>query len=252
MINKKRKISTRHRNTGLIVLAFYFKNELRSLQQIAPNEKTIKQGPMPALNLYTDDLQIAQAIICRDERRTRDFMYRKCYPLFKSIFDNYHTDCETVLEFINEIYVLVLTPSKETGRCQLQNYRGESTLATWLKTTCLFHCYHRYKSKQNIPIVNITSSTEDDDDDYADRFLNKSNSTTIDTSGIDRADLDTLINLMPNERYRAIIRLRYVEGRSNEETAEALDMTMANYYNKHKLAKEQFARILNKEASYAE
>ena len=34
---------------------------------------------------------------------------------------------------------------------------------------------------------------------------------------------------------------------SNEETAETLGMSMDNYYNKHKLAKEQFAKILRKE-----
>ena len=37
---------------------------------------------------------------------------------------------------------------------------------------------------------------------------------------------------------------------SNEETAEALGMTMANYYNKHKLAKEQYAKACRKEEAY--
>ena len=60
-------------------------------------------------------------------------------------------------------------------------------------------------------------------------------------------DVETLLNRMTNKRYREIIRLRYVEGMDNEETAEALCMTMANFYNKHKLAKEQFISILGKE-----
>ncbi|MDM8146805.1 sigma factor-like helix-turn-helix DNA-binding protein [Bacteroides eggerthii] len=52
---------------------------------------------------------------------------------------------------------------------------------------------------------------------------------------------------MPNIRYRNLIRMRYLEQKSNEETAEALGMSMDNYYNKHKLAKEQYIRIWRKE-----
>ncbi|MGM9693628.1 MAG: RNA polymerase sigma factor [Alloprevotella sp.] len=204
---------------------------------------------MPSQQIYTEDLKIAQAIIQRDAQQTRDFMHRKCYPLFKSIFDNYHTDCESVTEFINDIYVLILTPSQETGRCQLQNFRGESTLATWMKTACLFHCYHKFKKR--IHVVEIFPASDEDDEDAADRFMDQVNSTTIDSSSIERLDLEVILSLMPNERYRELIRLRYVEEKSNEETAEALGMTMANYYNKHKLAKEQFARTLKSEDFHA-
>ena len=41
-----------------------------------------------------------------------------------------------------------------------------------------------------------------------------------------------------------------MELKSNEETAEALGMTMDNYYNKHKLAKEQYVRVLRKESQH--
>lgn len=43
------------------------------------------------------------------------------------------------------------------------------------------------------------------------------------------------------------LELRYVEEKTNEETAMVLEMTMDNYYNKHKLAKAQFCNILRKE-----
>ena len=59
-----------------------------------------------------------------------------------------------------------------------------------------------------------------------------------------------ILSLMPNVRYRELIRLRYLEGCSNEETAQHLGMTMDNYYNKHKLAKEQYIRVYRKEARY--
>ena len=46
---------------------------------------------------------------------------------------------------------------------------------------------------------------------------------------------------------RKILKYFSRKEKSNEETAEILGMTMDNYYNKHKLAKEQFAKILRKE-----
>lgn len=203
---------------------------------------------MAALKTYTDDLLLAQAILKRDGRVTREYLYVKCYPLFKSIYDNYCTDCCSVQEFIDEIYVLVLTPSSETGRCQLENYRGESSLASWLKTACLFHCYHSYERKNRVPVVEFKTSKNDDDDDYSDRFLDNSYSTTMDSASIERIDFEAILGMMQNERYRSLIRMRYLEQRTNEETAEAMGMSMANYYNKHKLAKAQFMQALKKEA----
>lgn len=76
------------------------------------------------------DFDIVQALLQRDENVTRDFFYRKCYPLFKSIYDNYHTDCSSCIEFINEIYIHLLLPNKETGICKLEQFKFQSTLFT--------------------------------------------------------------------------------------------------------------------------
>src|SRR5574344_3074689 len=102
---------------------------------------------MTVKQIFTEDLLIAKALIKRDELTTRNFFYKQCYPLFKSIYDNYYTDCDNCKEFIDEIYLLVLTPSKNTGKCQMENFRGESTLASWLKSSCLFYCYKKYQMK---------------------------------------------------------------------------------------------------------
>lgn len=203
---------------------------------------------MTTLKLYKDELQIANALIKHDESVTRNFFYIKCYPLFKSVYDNYYTDCNTVKEFINEIYLLVLAPSRQTGKCQMENYRGESTLTSWLQTVCLFYCYKKYKRKEIYNKASSVLSSNDDNRFANDRFFDRYSSSEIDFSRINRMDLITLINLMPTERYRKLIYLRYVDHLSNEETAEALGMTMANYYNKHKLAKAQFMSVRRKEA----
>ena len=208
-------------------------------------EPNNKMRSMSTLHIYENDLEIASALINRDEHITRKYFYQQCYPLFKSIFDNYFTDCTCCKEFIDEIYILVLAPSKITGKCQMENYRGESTLARWLKAVCLFYCYKRFERKVSYkftPIAELTQKKSGATDSLSEK------STSYDIDFMLRSDIESLIMLMPNKRYQKIIKLRYIEHLSNEETAETLGMTMANYYNKHKLAKAQFLSVSRKEA----
>lgn len=203
---------------------------------------------MVVKKIFSEDLQIAKSLIVRDEMVTRKYFYQQCYPLFKSIFDNYYTDCANVKEFIDEMYVIVLAPSKLTGKCQMENFRGESTLTSWLKTACLFYCYKQFEIKGKMPRKErLPLSNADDDDDAGDRSDSIYCSLEIDFSNINRLDAQVIIKQMPNKRYGELIRLRYLELKTNEETAKELGMSMENYYNKHKLAKEQYERIFRKE-----
>ncbi len=206
---------------------------------------------MEVKKIYHDDLLIAKALIKRDNLVTRKYFYQQCYPLFKSIYDNYYTDCACVKEFIDEIYVLALAPSKTTGKCQLENFRGESTLTSWLKTACLYYCYNKYELKERMPKYEpIVSGNDEKDEESTDRTDAIYGSNNIDFDNLNRQDALAILSLMPNKRYRNIITMRYLEQKTNEETAEALGMTMDNYYNKHKLAKEQYERVWRKEAQH--
>ena len=201
--------------------------------------------------IFTQDLQIAKSLINRDEMVTRKYFYQQCYPLFKSIYDNYYTDCANCKEFIDEIYIVVLAPSKSTGRCQMENFRGESTLTSWLKTACLFYCHKQFEQKERMPkheqIAHVNMKDNEDDGDRADSVYG---SIEIDFSNLNRQDALTIIKQMPNKRYSELIRLRYLELMTNEETASKLGMSMENYYKKHKLAKEQYERIFRKEVGH--
>lgn len=205
---------------------------------------------MKVQKIYSEDLEIARALIRRDGEITRKYFFQQCYPLFKSFFDNYYTDCANCKEFIDEIYIVVLAPSKLTGKCQMENFRGESTLASWIKTNCLYYCYAKYKLKQRMPLHEpLPHSTEKDEveDAISDRSDDESLSNPIDFSGMNRADVEVLLDLMPNVRYRNIIRLLHLEQKTHKETAEALGMTMDNYYNKRILAEKQFRQVCRKE-----
>lgn len=204
---------------------------------------------MEVKRIYAEDLRVAKALIRRDEGVTRSYFYRQCYPLFKSIYDHYYTNCECCKEFIDEIYVLLLAPSPNTGKCKLDSYRGESSLTTWLKTVCLYYCYEQYsvKSKMEVqePIV------QPDNENYNERQDARYGFEDPDFSNINRNDVLSVLRMMPNQRYSALIRLRYLEEYTNEETAEALGMSMDNYYNKHKLAKAQYELVYKKEVLHA-
>lgn len=204
---------------------------------------------MEVKRIFFEDLQIAKAILDRNEAVTYKYFYKQCYPLFKSIYDNYYTDCENCKEFIDEIYCLVLTPSRKTGKCQMENFKGESTLASWLKTTCLFYCYSKFEAKGRMPIHEPLDFGDGNgkNRDEGDRIKPDGGSIQPTSNNFNREDVLAILKLMPNKRYSELIRLRYLEEYTNEETAEALGMTMENYYNKHKLAKAQYIRIYRKE-----
>lgn len=184
------------------------------------------------------DQEIVAAILKRDIRVTKEYFYRKCYPLFKSIFDKYYTDCENCYEFINEIYVYILMPHKETGISKLAAFGFRCSLTMWLKIVSEHFCHQLYTRKSNLP----TDSLDDTD-------RNPGISVSVDTKieSLDMQDLQKILAAMPNKRFRSLIGYRYLEEKSNEETAELLGVTMANYYNMHRRAKDQFCEALRKE-----
>ncbi|WP_298455396.1 hypothetical protein [uncultured Prevotella sp.] len=189
------------------------------------------------------DQEIVQALLRRDTVTTRDFFYRKCYPLFKSVYDNYHTDCSSCMEFINEIYIHIMTPDKEKRQCKLEGFRFQSTLFTWIKAVCLFYCYKKYERKTKMPTEHISENY----DGEGVRIDIIPGSIELDDSSLQNHDTETILRLMPNRRYSRLIRLRYLCGHTNEETAMLMGMNMNTFYNKHKMAKEQFLKTLRTE-----
>lgn len=184
------------------------------------------------------DADVVEALLRRDRQVTKTFLYVRCRPLFTALQRRYYTDCEGVDELISEIYLYVMTPGRRTGRCKLEGFGFRCSLATWLKIVTEHYCHQVYGRKVEVD-ENIPADS--------DRCARVEPSLEIDASAQNSEDLDRVLASMGNDRYRQLIRLRYQQGLTNEETAQRLDMTMANYYNKHKLAKEQFRQALRKE-----
>lgn len=186
---------------------------------------------------YTDQ-EIAQAILCRDLFVTKEYLYRKCYPLFKAIHGKYYTDCESPLELINEIYLYILIPHRDTQRSKLQDFGFRCTLTMWLKIVTENYCRQLFARKMP------------QDENYfpdGDRNGLADESFTEKTKQLDMEDVQKILSEMPNQRYRKLIEYRYVEELTNEQTALRLGMSMKNYYNCHLRAKAQYREALRKE-----
>ena len=68
------------------------------------------------------DQEIIQALILRDNRVTREFLFEQCRPLFLSIIHrvfDYEVDYD---EFVNELYIYLM----ENDAVRLRQFEGRS------------------------------------------------------------------------------------------------------------------------------
>ena len=198
------------------------------------------------------DVQIVEAILERNSYVTTEYLYKKCYPLFNDIFKRFYTDCENCTEFVNEIYLYIVMPpspsvkkkpeqdssdSEESKKCKLAKFGFRCSLTMWLKIVTLNYCRQLYAKR--IQFLSL--------DEVGDMFTTVFSSLMMESNSTDMQDITTLLDLMPNQRYRTLIEYRHVSSHTDSETAEYLKMKMPNYYNKHRLAKAQFVAVLRKE-----
>lgn len=194
--------------------------------------------------IYYEDLAIAKAILNRDAKITMQFLYGTCYPMFKALYNGYFTDCDNCKEFIDEIYVLIMTVGKRSGHCPLQKYRGESSLFTWLKNASLTYCYNKFKKR-----INTVSSTRTENSNKETNIdmVEIAGFIEMDMSELERRDEAVIQNIifqkMKNKRYSMLLKLHMIEHKEHNEIAQIMGMTMPNYYNKRKLAKDQYNQV---------
>lgn len=158
--------------------------------------------------------------------------------MFASIYNRYYTDCESCFELINEIYLYILYPNKTTERSKLQDFGFRCTLTMWLKVVTEHYCQQLFTMK-----IDTTENVSVD----SDRNEWESYSLESDFNTLNMEDVRRILQMMPNKRYRHLIEYRYLDEKSNEETAMLLALSMANYYNAHLRAKAQFCTALRKE-----
>ena len=193
--------------------------------------------PYPYSAIWSDK-KIVPSLLRMEKLPTAEFLYGKTYPVFKSLYDRYYTNCAEVIEFIHEVYVDFIEPRPISKRCKLETFNFKCSLKNWVGVVAIRYCYHQFK--RQIPTEMLTDG---------DSFSVSEPSILTDMGTLNREDVEAIIGMMPNERYQKLIRYRYLDELDNEETAEKMGMSMENYYNKHRAAKVQYVQAFLKEMS---
>jgi len=171
------------------------------------------------------DREIVEKLLARDERVTKEFFFVKCRPLIfgilKKVFDfeaNYD-------ELVASLYEYLM----EKDGAKLRSFKFQCELIWWLRIVAS----HFFVAKRDEVIEKSSDETlyegKDEDQSYEE-------STAAD-------DLERLLELMPNKRYVNVIRRHILEGRSSEEMAQEMHVTIKYFYNIKKRAMAQLTRV---------
>ncbi|MBR6282862.1 MAG: sigma-70 family RNA polymerase sigma factor [Muribaculaceae bacterium] len=197
----------------------------------------------PTTNTELDDRLIVKHLLARDSEVTGWFLFKKCYPLFKALHDSKHpAGCDTWADLAKEVFIQLLTPTKSTGRCPLENFEFKCSLTMWLKIVTLNFCNSSHHGE--IDTISLDFQQNDDDDD---RFRPWEPSLPPDNTRLDTRDVDVVLSMVDNERYREMLRLQHIELLDNTEIAERMNVNMDNFYNIKRRANEKL-RLLTAQA----
>ena len=171
------------------------------------------------------DQEIIQGLIARDNRVTEEFFFKKCRPLFCSIMKlvfSYEVDYD---ELVNELYIYLM----EDDAAKLRHFEYRSSVYLWLKILAI----RFFIKKRNRMIDDQSQETPYDG-------RNQMVDTVKDmTAG---ADIERLLDNMPNKRYVYVIRRLILEDWEPEQLAQEMTITTANLYNIKRRAMAQLTR----------
>lgn len=187
------------------------------------------------------DQEIVDAILKRDKDITFEYLYIKCYSTFYSVYYEYHTDCLSCREFITDVYVQIMTPSEKDGKSSLEKFKVKSTFEGWLRRVAENRCKQLYKEKKRLEITPVGDEVPNG------QLANLAGSNGIDLSRLNKEDLEIVLSQVKPVRFRRTIELVDLEGKTNKEAAEELNMSVNNFHTKHCLARIQVKNILKKE-----
>ena len=183
------------------------------------------------------DQEIVKALIGRDSRVTAQFFFKDCRPLMLSIihrvFDKQKVDYD---EVISELYIYLMANDAH----RLRQFKFESTLYQWLKTTAIRFCL---KLKTDGMVI---------DDESQEPLDNRNRHTDSTESSQAKMDVDNLLCQMKNQRYAKVIRMLMIEDMTPDEVAKELFVTVDNLYNIKRRAMAALAKVALKDKRHYE
>jgi len=177
------------------------------------------------------DQQIIQGLIDRDNGVTKQFLFGKCQPLFRSIIRFVFSYAVDYDEFVNELYQDLM----KDDAYKLRQFDYRSTLLQWLKVVAIRH----FIRKRDDVIEDVSKEIS----------LNEKceKSDEIENSVIAHMDIERLFGLMENKRYVYVLQKLILEGAQPELLAKSMNITPANLYNIKKRAMKSLTHIALKD-----
>ena len=183
------------------------------------------------------DQEIVKGLIWRDSRVTAQFFFKDCRPLMLSVihrvFDKQKVDYD---EVISELYIYLMSNDAQ----RLRQFRFESTLYQWLKTTAIRFCL---KLKTDSIVI---------DDESQEPLDNRNRHTGSTESSQAKMDARNLLRQMRNQRYAKVIRMLMIDDMPPDEVAKELSVTVDNLYNIKRRAMAALADVALKDKKHYE
>lgn len=162
------------------------------------------------------DQEIIGGLIERDALVTAQFFFRDCRPLMTSVihrvFDKQKVDYD---EIISELYIYLMADDAR----RLRQFKFESSLYQWLKTTAIRFCL---KLKADGKVI---------DDESQEPLEDRNRYIVCTDSSQAKMDVDNLLRQMRNQRYAKVIRMLMIDDMTPDEVAKELSVTVDNLYN---------------------
>jgi RNA polymerase sigma factor (sigma-70 family) len=182
-----------------------------------------------------DDRQIVEALLRHDEFVTRLFFYRNLRPLLLSLIQRLGRDGQRweYDEMVGELYTLLM---ENEGR-RLRTFTFSCSIYQWIKVVALRHLTAQtdrvvIDSESKEPLYERAAETEPSDEGERAQA---------------RADVERLLDRMPNQRYANVLRRLTLDGVPNEELAREMDINIANLYNIKRRAMAQLTDVALKD-----
>lgn len=185
---------------------------------------------MQTLRTYSEDLEIVNALLRKDENVTRVFLFDKCRGMLTHVINKVYDYPVEYDELVNALYLYLM----ENDAYRLRQFRGRSTIYLWLQTTATrFFIQYRSQVIDDITQEPLLKCGIDEPIDATDE--NEDEDARI----IRRA-----FEQMPNRRYAYVLQRLVIEEAPPQEVAAEMEITIDNLYNIKKRALTQLTQLL--------
>lgn len=175
---------------------------------------------------------IVEKLLKRSGVHTKQFLYGMAYKSFNILFNYFYTDCTNTVEFSHNVYIkLVEEHPGKFPKTIIERYSPRfGALVGWVYVVSRNLCIRLYKKHRKIIFVCLDDNNESIDPDTSLDDITLSGKQIRDANyycqtGFSRLQLEKLIMLMPNERYRTLLKYRYIDNLDYSEIASKMDET---------------------------